>query len=294
VRVNVGRVGGRMVVRPLGRGAGALTTVVRADGFVRVPPTVAVLRAGEEVGVELLRPLIDVFGTVLVAGAHDPCLGLLEDALRAAHPEYKLAPSWVGTRAGLLALASDESHVAAVTPADADLADVARSLAETGARIVHVAARTHGILVPRGNPLGLRRLADLRGRRVQYVARRWIDDAGGRAAGAGAFDVARSAGSAREALTHTAVAEAVRCGLADAGLGAGAAAASLGLDFVALGRDDYDLVLREDFASSEIGEALLAALRSEAFRTALGAREGYDVTRTGLEKSWTAWGDGAA
>lgn len=289
IRVNVGRVGERAVLRPLGRGAGALTTVVRADGFVRVPPDVTEVRAGEEVRVELLRPLLEVEGTVLVVGAHDPCLALLEDALRGSHPGSKLAPSWVGTRAGLLAIAAGEAHVATVTSVEAEVRDLAGSLEAVGARVLHVASRAHGIAVPRGNPLGIRALADLRGRRVQHVARRDLD-----ASIVGAFDPNLGSGSLREAFTHTAVAEAVRSGLADAALAGSPAAVGLGLDFVPLGREDFDVVLRGDFARSSLGGAFVAALRSEAFRTALGAREGYDATKTGTEKSLTDWIAGGA
>ncbi|HZW75323.1 MAG TPA: molybdopterin-binding protein, partial [Caldimonas sp.] len=56
LRVTLGRVGDRFVASPLARGAGVITTIVRADGFVRVPPPVERLEAGEEVEVELLRP----------------------------------------------------------------------------------------------------------------------------------------------------------------------------------------------------------------------------------------------
>jgi len=86
---------------------------------------------------------------------------------------------------------------------------------------------------------------------------------------------------------HTAVAEAVRSGLADAGIGVAAAAAALGLDFVPLEIEDYDLVLREDFAASDGGKALLAALRSDEFRARLAVLGGYDDRSSGVEKALT-------
>ena len=92
--------------------------MVRADGIVRLAPPVEAIDAGAEVEVELLRPLGEVLGTILVAGSHDPVLGLLEDVLRATAPGYKLAISSVGSRAGLLALARAEAHVATTSSAD--------------------------------------------------------------------------------------------------------------------------------------------------------------------------------
>jgi putative molybdopterin biosynthesis protein len=283
IRVHVGRVGDRVVAMPLGRGAGAISTVSRADGFVRVPATAERVAAGEEVEVELLRPVGEALGTILVSGCQDPSIALLADVLRASHPEYKLATSWARSGDGLRALGAGEAHIAAVGrapegPVEADALAILPS--DLRVRVVHVAAREQGLIVPPGNPLGLRALADLAGRRVHF------------AAGSPTAGVPETrepgAGAAREVLVHSAAAEAVRSGLADAGLGVAAAAAALGLDFVPIEREDYDLVLREDFAASAVGEAFLAALRSEAFRASLAALPGYDARRTGQEKSLSA------
>src|SRR5690606_13874594 len=108
----LGRIGGRLVARPLGRGAGALTTVVRADGFLRVPAGIAAVALGEEAEIELLRPLAEAERTVLVAGIDDPVLGVLEDLLRREAPAARLVTARGGARAGLDLLASGGAHVA--------------------------------------------------------------------------------------------------------------------------------------------------------------------------------------
>ena len=81
-----------------------------------------------------------------------------------------------------------------------------------------------------------------------------------------------------------AVAAAVRSGLVDVGLGVRSSAAALGLDFVPLEREDYDLVLRADFADGDAGRALLAVIGGEPFRAAVQRLPGYDTTRTGQRK----------
>ena len=83
-----------------------------------------------------------------------------------------------------------------------------------------------------------------------------------------------------------AVAAAVASGIADCGLGIAAAAQAMNLDFVPLEREDYDLVLRRDFAQSPAGQALLAAIRSPAFRERVAVLRGYDVSRSGEIKNW--------
>ena len=79
LRVRLGRVGGRIVATPVQRGAGVIMSLVRADGLVTIPRFSEGVASGEEVSVELLRPLRDVERTVVVIGSHDPALDLLAD-----------------------------------------------------------------------------------------------------------------------------------------------------------------------------------------------------------------------
>jgi len=71
LRVTLGRVGEKLVAVPLARGAGVITTMVHADGLMRIPSLVEGLNAGEETDVELLRPIEDIENTILCTGSHD-------------------------------------------------------------------------------------------------------------------------------------------------------------------------------------------------------------------------------
>ena len=70
-RVTLGRVGERVVATPVARGAGVITSLVRADGILRIPRFSEGFHAGDRVAVDLLRrpDLIDV--TVVAIGSHD-------------------------------------------------------------------------------------------------------------------------------------------------------------------------------------------------------------------------------
>ncbi|MDG2308490.1 MAG: molybdopterin biosynthesis protein [Candidatus Binatia bacterium] len=292
VRVTVGKVADRLIVSPLARGAGAITTMVKADGFVRVPPLVEGLNAGEDVDVELLRPLQDVLGTIVVTGSHDLTLGVLEDVLKSEHPNYKLATSSVGSLSGLLTLGRGEAHLAATHLLDPDtgvynLPDIERLLEDVPVVTVNLVVREQGLIVPPGNPLGLEKISDLARERVRFVNRQ---------SGAGTrvlldyllerddIDPDAIVGYEREEFTHMSVAVAVRSGLVDVGLGVQSAAVALGLDFVPVEREDYDLVLRADFAESAAGKALLSVIGGAAFRAAVEKLSGYDTSRTGQQK----------
>ncbi len=73
-----------LVATPLPRGAGVLTSLVRADGLLVVPADLEGHHAGEEVEVELLRGLDEVARAVVAIGSHDLVLDLAASALRAA------------------------------------------------------------------------------------------------------------------------------------------------------------------------------------------------------------------
>ena len=294
VRVSLGVVGKRVIAAPLPRGAGAISTLVRADGYLRVPSSREGVNADEEVEVELLRPWSEVARTILLTGSHDLALGYLEDALRQRDPAFRLACANVGSLAGLLGLARGEGHVAGCHLLDPDsgtynLVEVRTQFRPKDIVVVHLAVRQQGLLVSPGNPKSIRALKDLTRPDVRFVNRQ---------PGAGTrilldYLLTRDGirkeeihGYEREEFTHMAVAAAVASGIADCGLGIAAAAQAMNLDFVPLEREEYDLVLRRDFAQSPAGQALLAAIRSPAFRERVAVLRGYDVSRSGEIKNW--------
>lgn len=292
VRVGLGEVDGGLVLNPLARGAGAITTMVRADGFLRIPANSEGVSAGEVATVELLRPLEQVRDTILFTGSHDLSVALLEDTLRARWPALKISTTNVGSLGGLLALRRREAHLAGSHLLDPrtggyNLTDVRRHLDPRAILVVNLVRREQGLMVAPGNPKGLRGLEDLVRPDVRYINRQ---------PGAGTrvlldyrlrrleIRPERIAGYAREEHTHMAIAVAVASGLADAGLGIRQAAVALGLDFLPLEVEDYDLVLLRTFADSETGRRLLAAVRSPEFAAAVGRLAGYSTERTGEEK----------
>jgi putative molybdopterin biosynthesis protein len=73
----------------------------------------------------------------------------------------------------------------------------------------------------------------------------------------------------------------VAAGRADAGLGIHAAARAVGLGFVPLARERYELALREAVAETPPLRRVRAVLRTRAFVGAVEALGGYDTGETG-------------
>jgi putative molybdopterin biosynthesis protein len=85
-------------------------------------------------------------------------------------------------------------------------------------------------------------------------------------------------GHEREEYTHLAVAADVASGAADAGLGILAAARALGLEFVPLFNEQYQLVIPREHYESPILAPMLEIIRSADFRAEVEALGGYDVS----------------
>ncbi len=112
VRVRLGRVGGEVVATPLPRGAGVLTSLVRADGLLVVPAGLEGHHAGDRSTSSCCAGVGEIERTIVAIGSHDLVLDLAASALRAADPGVTLASSNVGSLGGLVALRDGLCHLA--------------------------------------------------------------------------------------------------------------------------------------------------------------------------------------
>jgi putative molybdopterin biosynthesis protein len=289
IRVRLGRVGGELVATPLPRGAGVLTSLVRADGLLVVPAALEGRHAGDEVEVRLLRALDEIEHTIVITGSHDLILDLASSALRTRDPGVTLASSNVGSLGGLTALRDGLCHLAGSHLLDPEtggytLPYLERLLPGRDLAVLRLAHREQGLIVAAGNPLGLTGIEDLVREDVRYVNRQ-------RGAGTRVLldhELARHSlaadrvrGYEREEPTHLAVAAAVAADRADAGLGVLAAARAFDLGFVPVAREPYDLVLESELVGSELLEPLWSLLDSTEFRSQVDALGGYDTAEMG-------------
>ncbi|MCA9928719.1 MAG: molybdopterin biosynthesis protein [Anaerolineales bacterium] len=288
VRVAVGKVGEKMMATPISRGAGVITSLVRADGIIRVPRFSEGEDAGADVTVHLYRQLREIEQTILAIGSHDLTLDVMAQFL-AAKSGKRLASANVGSLGGLVALRRGEAHLAGSHLLDPETGAyndsyVRRYLPGEPVVLVTLVGREQGWIVPAGNPKGLQGWQDAARADVRIVNRQ-------RGAGTRVLldyelskrgiDMAQVQGYDREEYTHLAVAAAVSSGTADAGLGIRAAARALHLDFVPLAHEQYDLVIPQVYYESDLMQPVLALLHDEAFQTAVSAMPGYDVSVMG-------------
>jgi putative molybdopterin biosynthesis protein len=290
VRVKLGNVDGTLIATPVGRGAGALMSLVRADGVVRVPAQSEGIAAGQEVPVEAFRSLRDIENTIVCIGSHDNALDVLGNFLRKKHPRYSLSSAHVGSMGGLLALKRGEAHCAGTHLLDEvtheyNVPYLKKVLPGVPVVLVNLVYRTQGFILPKGNPKGISGFADLARKDIVFVNRQ---------AGAGTrlltdlylkkfnIDPRDVNGYSHEEFTHMAVAAAVLSGAADTGLAVLSAAQALNLDFLPVARERYDLAIPQRFYESPMLQALLDIIRADAdFRETIVGMGGYDVSDMG-------------
>ncbi|NHM28472.1 molybdopterin biosynthesis protein [Desulfofundulus sp. TPOSR] len=288
VRVKLGQVGDKIIATPISRGAGIVMSLIRADGIVRVPRLSEGYGAGQAVPVELLRPLEEIKETTVIIGSHDIALDVLANYLRRLYPQASLSSAHVGSLAGLNALKRGEAHCAGTHLLDEETGEynvsyIQRLLPDRGVVLVNLVYREQGLIVAKGNPKGIRGLEDLARPDVTFVNRQ-------RGAGTRVLldyhlkqlgiSPAQINGYEREEYTHMAVAAAVAGGV-DAGLGIRAAAVALGLDFIPLAEERYDLCIPREYWDTPYIQRLLAVMSQPDFRKEVQALGGYDLRDCG-------------
>lgn len=289
LRVTVGQVGERIVATPLPGGSGVLMSLVRADGFVRIPRGAQGFEPGAPVTVSLFRPLEALHRTVVAIGSHDLTLDLLADELGRRAPGWSLSSANVGSLGGLLALSRGEAHLAGShlleeETGEYNVGTIRRLLPAVPVILLGFVQREQGLIVPKGNPKEIRSLEDLARPDLIFVNRqrgagtRVLLDYRLRQRG---ISPGAIRGYERQEFTHLAVAAAVASGAADCGMGILAAAKALHLDFVPLDHERYDLVIPARFYDSGWLAPLCEIIRDPAFALRVQALGGYETPQMG-------------
>jgi molybdate-binding protein len=269
---------------------GDLAAFTPADGLTVVaePEQRRPRAASRRVTADLLIDPRLLENTVVVLGC-DPALALLGAHLTRRYPASRSVWIHSSSLAALRMLKRGEAHAAGTHLWDPESGEynmpyVRRELAGRRLMVVTLSLGQQGLIVARGNRKGISGPADLVRRDITMVNRdpgsgsRMLLDAWLRKAG---IPRNRVRGYAREVPSHLAVAEAVASGVADVGPGILAVARALGLDFVAIQEERYDLVIPLELLNATPVQALLDVVVSPLFQAELHALGGYDSSRAG-------------
>jgi excisionase family DNA binding protein len=230
-----------------------------------------------------------IAGSLLAAGSNDPVLDILQTTLRATYPEFYIFSANVGSMAGLAALNKGYtdlawSHLYDPESGEYNIPYLARALPEVKAVVVNLFTRELGIVTALGNPYDIGRIEDLardglricnrqKGSGTRLLLDQQLEQAG--------IKPEKIQGYNQEVYTHIECGLSVLAGNADAGIATGAVSSLLGLPFIPMTRERFDMILPQATFFTKGVQALLDVLRSEVFRKKVEPLGHYDFTASG-------------
>lgn len=275
---------------PLKRGAGVVSSFVKADAILEIPQNSEGYESGETVNLRVLRPINSIRDTLSIIGSHDPLLDEVGDILRRESPALSVSSSHLGSMGGIMAIKRDEAILAGVHLLDTETGEyntsyVDRYFPDGRAVLLHCVHRVQGLMVARGNPLSVREFKDIANLRfvnrqggsgTRILCDHLIKENG--------LESTAINGYAREEFTHTAVAAQIAAGTSDVGLGIYSAAKLYGLDFIPICNEEYDLLLRSENFEHPLIRRFVQILQGDKLKCRLEALGGYILKEPGTIK----------
>jgi len=289
VRVKIGFVSGKYIATPISRGAGATMSLVRADGVLEIPQNIEGYGAGTKLKAKILRSKEEIKNTLVCIGSHDPIVDIVSDFMHINNEKYYLSSAHVGSMGGIMALKGSETHIAPIHLLDMDngrynISYLKKHLQSKPMALIKGVNRIQGIIVAKGNPLNITSLSDVLTDNRKFVNRQ-------RGSGTRLFldynlkkleiNPKEIIGYEREEFTHIAIAAVIAAGDADCGLGVYSAAKLMGLDFIALGNEEYDFAVPLEFLEMDMIKEFIKTIKTDAFKNELDKLGGYDYSQIG-------------
>jgi putative molybdopterin biosynthesis protein len=226
---------------------------------------------------------------LLASGSNDPVLDILQTCLRKSHPEFFVFSSNTGSTEGLLALERGFtdiawSHLLDPETGEYNIPYLERLVPSIKAVVVNLFTRELGFVVARKNPARIRDFKDLARKGVRFVNRQsgsgtrlLLDHHLGKAG----ISTKRVAGYENEVFTHIEVGLAVLSGSVDTGIATAAVSTLLGLDFIPVTRERFDMICDQSVFFQKGVQALMEVLNGKMFRKRVESLESYDFKGAG-------------
>jgi putative molybdopterin biosynthesis protein len=282
VLCSLGQVGDRWVLSPLSRGAGVQMSAVRSNAYLKIPAGVEGYEAGTRVPARLTVSESAAEQALLLTGSHDPLVDYLADLL--SQRGVELHSTHVGSLGGILALKKNECHAAPMhllaENGEYNIPYLQKYLPGEEVVLICVTERQQGIISKNG--IGFDALSShLFVNRQRGSGTRMLLD---HLLRKNRIDQSKIQGYEREVTTHLATALAVKSGEADAGMGVYSAAKALGLRFIPVASERYEIAIRREHLEDPRVSELCKTLVSPAFKQILDRLGGYDTRETGVQR----------
>jgi putative molybdopterin biosynthesis protein len=222
-------------------------------------------------------------------GSHDPVVELLADFWKHASAPLELHLEFKGSMEGLMSLYHKQAQISGIhlwddKTQEYNLPYIHYVLPGESVTLLNLVQRVQGLIVQPGNPWGLQSWGDLTQKGLRFINRQrgsgtrlkldsYLSNA--------KISPAEIQGYTQEVNTHMDIASCVANNQADVGIGVQSAAHRMGLDFIPLFHERYDLVLLNEIIPADALAHIQTILRAPSFHKAIERQVGYDTSMTG-------------
>ena len=226
---------------------------------------------------------------IIFMGSHDLAFEKLTADFEKINSDTKIMSMPVGSLDGLVALRQGIAHLSGCHLFDSETSlfnqpYIKHILPDRQIKMITLAHRTQGLILRRGNPKQVSELHDVARQDITFINRNrgsgtriWFDtklkEIG--------IKPEMIIGYTKELNSHTGVAQAIKHGNADIGIGLIAAAVVAKLDFIPLFEEQYDLVIPGEQIEDPAIREMLDYISTTGYRQSINSLEGYGSEKTG-------------
>jgi len=238
--------------------------------------------APRSLAIELIRDISEIRNQVLFIGSNDP---MLDEAFNIAfknNRDFSIGVVNSGSLGGLLALERGECPFTSTHLFDERTGTYnetyIRQIISKEVETIKFLKREQGLIVQKGNPRNIRGIRDLLKGDVVFINRQ-------QGSGTRVFfdyllreekiNPTEIKGYNNEELTHISVANAIKIGVADCGLGIHYVAEIFDLDFIPIQEEEYDLVFDKEYLNNYAVIEVLKVINSDKFKNFVRKSKGY-------------------
>ncbi len=228
-------------------------------------------------------------GALLASGSNDPILDMLHTYMRKSYPEFYIFSANTGSTEGLKALNMGHtdiawSHLFDPESGEYNIPFLSTYLPDVKPVVVNLFGRDLGFISAPKNPFDIRGFEDLVQKKVRLINRQ-------KGSGTRVFldhhlkrlKIPPSGinGYEKEVFTHFEVGLSILAKEADVGIATIAVSKLLGLSFVPITQERFDMVLDKSTFFEKGTQAFIEVLNSEGFRNKVGKLGSYDFKSSG-------------
>lgn len=220
-----------------------------------------------------------------IAGSHDFLIEHMIKYVAKQADFFTLQPTYIGSLEGLMMLYRGNCDVAAIhlldpSSGEYNLPFIRLFFVHEPLTVIRLASREQGLIVAKGNPKEVHTFQDLTRKDVTFVNRqkgsgtRFLLDS---SLAKNSIEPSSIKGYDNEEWNHLSTASYISRGIADVALGIRSAADQLGLDFIPITNEQFDLVLRWNKMNEEALQHLLDIIQLTTFGESINNLEGYNT-----------------